>query len=108
MKMFSEEFMNNPWILLIFAWTLVALFVGYGYQRRIIKKTYADDERSKFLLNRAKSSSWNFMLIVMLLAMPVVVVFDGVSFGYFFLMALLFLHGISMGISALYYHIKES
>ncbi|GIO25671.1 hypothetical protein [Ornithinibacillus bavariensis] len=106
--MFSDEFMKNPWILLIFAWLFVALIIGYMYQRRIIKKTYADDERSKYIFNQAKSRSWNFMLIVMLIAMPVVVMFDGVSFSYFFLMAILFLHGITMGVTALYYHFKEN
>jgi hypothetical protein len=107
MKMFSWDNIENPWILVILLGTFAWIFIGYSFQRKFGKKEYRYDERYHQETNRAKGKAWDFMLVLMLIAMPVVVIVEGATFSYFLLMTLYTLHMLSMGLSAVYYRVKR-
>ncbi|MEN2767732.1 DUF3796 domain-containing protein [Ornithinibacillus xuwenensis] len=105
--MFSEEFLNNPWIVVILFGTFAWILVAFRIQRKIGQREHRYDERYEYETNRVKSKAWDIMLLVMLVAMPVVIIFDGVSFSYFLLMILYTIHCLSMGIVAIYYRMTS-
>lgn len=100
--------LENPWVLIMLLGTFVWLLISYLIQRRVGKNKHQYDERYQYETNRAKAKSWDIMFIIMIISIPIVLIMEGVSFSYFFLMTLFFLHVLSMGGSALYYHFKNS
>ncbi|WP_047986137.1 DUF3796 domain-containing protein [Ornithinibacillus californiensis] len=105
--MFSQEFLEAPWVVLILIANYLFMLSIFFIQRRIGKKNYRYDERYYQVNNQAKSRTWDIMLVIMLIAWPIVIIFDGISFAFFLLTALYMLHCIIMGFAAAYYQSKE-
>src|SRR5690606_32695288 len=105
--MFSQEFLDNPWVVLILIANYLFMLTIFFVQRRVGKKNYRYDERYYHVNNRAKGRTWDIMLVVMLIAWPIVIMFDGISFAFFLLTALYMLHCIIFGICAAYYNEKD-
>jgi uncharacterized membrane protein len=105
--MFSQEFLEAPWVVLILIANYIFMLAIFFIQRRIGKKNYRYDERYYQVNNQAKSRTWDIMLVIMLIAWPIVIIFDGISFAFFLLTALYMLHCIIMGCAAAYYQSKE-
>lgn len=76
-------------------------------QRRIGKKNYRYDERYYRVNNQAKGRTWDIMLVIMLIATPIVIIFDGISFAFFLLQILYVIQCIIFAITAAYYNSKE-
>ncbi|MBC5636613.1 hypothetical protein H8S33_07220 [Ornithinibacillus sp. BX22] len=100
--------LENPWVIIMLLGTFIWLLIAYLIQRRIRKQAHYYDERNQYETNRAKAKSWDIMFIIMIISIPIVLIVEGVSFSYFFLMGVFFLHTLSVGGSALYYHFKNS
>ncbi|TFB19623.1 DUF2178 domain-containing protein [Filobacillus milosensis] len=85
---------------------LIALIV-YLIQRRVGKKKRWFDERYYKLNNRAKASSWNIMLVILIIAWAVVIIVEGISFSFFLMTAIYLAHCISLAITGAYHSIQE-
>jgi uncharacterized membrane protein len=105
--MFSETFLETPWVVLILIGNYLFMLALFFVQRRIGKKKFRYDERYYQVNNRAKGRTWDIMLVLMLIANPVVIMFDGISFAFFFLTILYILHVSIFGFAAAYYNGKE-
>jgi|SRR5690606_9205282 uncharacterized membrane protein len=105
--MFSEEFLEAPWVVLILIANYLFMLTIFFVQRRVGKKNHRYDERYYQVNNRAKGRTWDIMLVVMLIAWPIVIIFDGISFTFFFLTILYMLHCTIFGFSIAYYNRKE-
>ncbi|MEN2767731.1 DUF3796 domain-containing protein [Ornithinibacillus xuwenensis] len=105
--MLSEEFLETPWVVLILIGNYLLMLTIFFVQRYVGKKNHRYDERYYQVNNRAKSRTWDIMLVVMLIAWPIVIMFDGISFSFFLLTALYMLHCIIFGISAAFYGSRD-
>ncbi|WP_051359301.1 DUF3796 domain-containing protein [Paucisalibacillus globulus] len=105
--MFSESFLESPWVILILIGNYLFLLALFYIQRRVGKKNYRYDERYYNVHNRAKGRTWDIMLVIMLIANPIVIIFDGIKFAFFFLNILYILHVSIWGFAAAYYDSKE-
>lgn len=105
--MFSQTFLEAPWVVFILALNYLFMLIIFLIQRRIGKKNHRYDERYYQVNNQAKGRTWDIMLVIMLIATPVVIMFDGIGFAFFLINALYVLHCIIMGIAAAYYSAKE-
>lgn len=105
--MLSQEFLENPWVVLILIGNYLFMLTLYFIQRRFGKKHFRYDERYYRVNNQAKGRTWDIMLVIMLIAWPIVIIFDGISFAFFLLTALYMLHCVIFGIFAGYYNKKE-
>lgn len=103
--MLSE--LENPWVIIMLLGTFIWLLIAYLIQRRIRKKAHYYDERNQYETNRAKAKSWDIMFLIMIISILIVLIVEGVSFSYFFLVGLFFTHSFRRG-SALFYHFKNS
>lgn len=104
--MFSQDFIETPWVVLILIGNYLLMLALFFIQRRIRKKSHSYDERYYQVTNQAKGRTWDIMLVVMLIAWPIVIMFDGVSFAFFLLTALYMLHCLIFGIASAYYQSK--
>lgn len=105
--MFSQEFLEAPWVVFILIGNYLFMLAIFVMQRRIGKKQNRYDERYYQVNNRAKGRTWDIMLVIMLIAWPIVIIFDGISFAFFLLTVLYMLHCLIMGISTAYYNAKD-
>ncbi|SES69357.1 Protein of unknown function [Oceanobacillus limi] len=103
----SEDFLQNPSVILILLGNYVFLITLFFIQRRIGKKNHRYDERYYQVNNQAKGKTWDVMLVVMLIAWPIVIMFDGISFSFFLLTILYILHCMIFAIASAYYNSNE-
>src|SRR5690625_7300221 len=98
----SEDFLNNPYSLLgLISGALVCLIV-YIINRAIGKKKRLFDERYYQQTNRAKARSWDAMLVNHLCKYMIVMIFDGISFIFYFFTSLYILQHITLIITNMY------
>ncbi|WP_042149201.1 hypothetical protein [Paucisalibacillus sp. EB02] len=105
--MFSETFLETPWVVLILIGNYLFLLGLFFVQRKIGKKNHRYDERYYQVNNKAKGRTWDIMLVILLISNPIVIMFDGISFAFFFLTALYVLHVSIWGFAVAYYNEKE-
>ncbi|WP_196493853.1 DUF3796 domain-containing protein [Ornithinibacillus caprae] len=105
--MLSEEFLQTPWVILIMLGNYAFLIALFFLQRHLGKKKHRYDERYYQVNNQAKGRTWDIMLVVMLIAWPLVVMFDGISFSFFLLSILYVLHCLIYGVASAYYNGRE-
>ncbi|MFD2042784.1 DUF3796 domain-containing protein [Ornithinibacillus salinisoli] len=103
----SEAFLQDPWVILILLGNYAFMILLFFIQRRLGKKNFRYDERYYQVNNRAKGRTWDIMLVVMLVAWPIIIMFDGISFSFFLITVLYILHCVIYGICAAYYNSKE-
>lgn len=99
----SDLFDGSLGVVLILAALYAVLLIIYFIQRRLGKRAHRYDERYYKINDKGKSKSWDTMLIVYLMAWPIVIIFDGISFSFFLLTALYVLHNMSLIITNTYY-----
>lgn len=103
----SESFLENPFGLLgLVGGALIALIVFY-LARKNGKKKHMFDERYQKVNNRAKAKSYDATLLILLIAWGVVIVFEGISFSFFLVMAIYILHCLMLIITTAFYSNKE-
>ncbi|GGB51488.1 DUF2178 domain-containing protein [Virgibacillus dakarensis] len=105
--MFSQSFLDDPYVVLILLGNYVFLIGLFFFQRHIGKKNYRYDERYYKIQSQAKARSWDAMLVIMLIAWPVVIMFDGIGFSFFLLTAIYLLHNITLMITSAYANSKH-
>ncbi|GGA73336.1 DUF3796 domain-containing protein [Ornithinibacillus halotolerans] len=105
--MFSQEFTEAPWVVLLLIGNYIFMLMIFFIQRKVGMKNHRYDERYYHVNNRAKGRTWDIMLVIMLIAWPIVIIFDGISFAFFLLTALYMLHCLIFGIVVAYYQRKE-
>jgi membrane protein required for beta-lactamase induction len=105
--MLSQEFLQAPWVILILIGNYLLMLTIFFVQRHVGKKNHRYDERYYIVNNRAKGRTWDIMLVIMLIAWPIVIIFDGISFAFYLLTILYMLHCLIFGIAASFYQSKE-
>ncbi|WP_143155650.1 hypothetical protein [Ornithinibacillus halophilus] len=103
----SESFQNDPWVILIMLANYALLLTIFFLQRKYGRKNHRYDERYYHVNNRNKARSWDAMLVIMLIAWPIVIIFDGISFSFFLLTIIYVLHNVTLLIVTAYYSNKN-
>lgn len=99
--------MENPSVIWMMAGLYVFLLGLFYFQRRLGKKKYLFDERYRQETNQAKARAWDVSLVIMLLAWPVVIIFDGIGFSFFLLTGIFVLHNTSLMVTSFYLGMKN-
>lgn len=108
MRILSEAFLDNPYVILVLLGDFVLMIGLFFFQRRIGNKRNRYDERYNKMTNRSKARSWDAMLIVLTAAWPVVIIFDGISFSFWLLTVLYVLHSVTWLITSFYVSNQEN
>ncbi|WP_158591796.1 DUF3796 domain-containing protein [Oceanobacillus halophilus] len=103
----SESLLNTLYGLSGVIGAGIVLLIVFFINWRIGKKKHLFDERYQQQTNRAKARSWDAMIVIYMIAWVIVIIFDGISFSFFLLTALLVLHNMTAAITNMYFLNKE-
>ncbi|WP_404451652.1 DUF3796 domain-containing protein [Virgibacillus necropolis] len=104
----SESFLENPYVILLLLGNFAFMIALYFFQRNIGKKSHRYDERYNKMTNRSKARSWDAMLVILTVAWPVVIIFDGISFSFWLLTVIYVLHSVTWLITNIYVSNQEN
>lgn len=105
--MLSESFLEDPYVVVLLCGGYALMLILFLVQRHMAKKRNQFDERYNKITNRMKARAWDTTNVILLLAFPVVIIFDGVSFSFFLLTAILVIHNMACVIAGIYVSSQE-
>ncbi|AXI08696.1 DUF2178 domain-containing protein [Oceanobacillus zhaokaii] len=103
----SESFLENPYLILLFPGLYLMYIIMFLVIRRIGKRKHLFDERYKQENSNAKARGYETTTIILLLAWPIIIMFDGIGFSFFLLSIIFVLHNLSYLFASIYYSTRE-